>query len=81
MATTILLKGIPDKLYEQLKACAETNRRSLSAQAITCLETLLLPCKTTALEHAAKASEIRKALKQGAFKPAELDRFKRAGRA
>jgi antitoxin FitA len=81
MSTTITLKGIPDEVYEQLRTSADANRRSLSSEAIACLESALLPRKTTALEHGAAARAIRNSLKAGAFKPNELDRFKRAGRA
>jgi len=81
MPTTITLKGIPDAVYEQLKLSAEANRRSLNSEAIACLETLLLPRRTTALEHAAKARELRSELKRGAFKPGDIDNFRRAGRA
>ena len=81
MTTTITLKGIPDDVYEQLKRSAEANRRSLNSEAIACLETVLLPRKTTALEHLAKAREIRASLKPGAFKPEDIDRAKRQGRA
>jgi len=80
MPTTITLKGIPDEVYAQLKASAEANRRSLNSEVIACLETLLLPRKTTALEHAAQARESRLALKKRMFKPEDIDRFKRAGR-
>jgi plasmid stability protein len=80
MPTNMTLKGIPDELYEQLRASAEANRRSLNSEAIACLETTLLPRRTTALEHLAVARKIRAGLKQGAFKPEEIDRFKRAGR-
>lgn len=80
MPTTITLKGIPDEIYAQLKASAEANRRSLNSEVIACLESLLLPRKTTALEHVAQARESRKALRSGAFKPEDIDRFKRAGR-
>ncbi len=81
MPTTITLKGIPDDVYQQLKTSAEANRRSLNSEAIACLETTLLPRKTTALEHVASAREIRLSLNLGAFKPADIDKFKRAGRA
>ena len=80
MPTTITLKGIPDDVYVQLKSSAEANRRSLNSEAIACLETLLLPRKTTALEHVAAARTVRNSLKRGAFKPQDIDRFKRAGR-
>ena len=81
MPTTITLKGIPDEVYEQLRTSADANRRSLSSEAIACLESVLLPRKKTALEHVAAARAIRKTLKPGAFKPEDIDRFKRAGRA
>ncbi len=81
MATTITLKGIPEAIYERLKTAAQINRRSLNSEAIACLETVLLPRKTSALEHAASAKAIRMTLKQGAFKVADIDRFKREGRA
>ena len=80
MPTTITLKGIPDDVYLQLKSSAEANRRSLNSEAIACLETLLLPRKTTALEHVAAARTVRNSLKRGPFKPGDIDRFKRAGR-
>lgn len=78
---TITLKGIPDGLYEQLRLSAEVNPRSLNSEAIACLETVLLPRKVTAIEHVAKAREIRATLKRRAFKPADIDRAKREGRA
>ena len=81
MTTSITLKGIPDRVYEQLKASAQINRRSLNSEAIACLEKLLLPTKTTAVEHIAQARKIRQTLKQGQFEPEEIDQFKRAGRA
>ncbi len=81
MSTTITLKGIPDEVYEQLRTSADANRRSLSSEAIACLESVLLPRKMTALEHVAAARAIRKALKPGAFKPEDIDIFKRAGRS
>lgn len=80
MATTMTLKGVPDDVYVQLKTSADANRRSLNSEAIACLETVLLPRKTSALEHVAAARATRSRLKPGAFKPTDIDRFKRAGR-
>lgn len=81
MPTTLTLKGIPDEVYAQLRSSAKANRRSLNSEAIACLETILLPKKTTALEHVARAREVRLALKGKAFKPEDIDQFKRTGRA
>ncbi|MBC7779791.1 MAG: Arc family DNA-binding protein [Proteobacteria bacterium] len=81
MAVNMTLKGIPDAVYEQLKSSADANRRSLNGEAIACLESILLPRKITALQHVAVARELRATLKRGAFKPEDIDNFKRAGRA
>lgn len=81
MPTTITLKGIPDEVYAQLKALAVVHHRSLNSEAIACLETVLLPRKTTASEHAARAREMRQSLPGGTFKHEEIDKSKREGRA
>ena len=83
MPATITLKGVPDEVYAQLKASAEVHHRSLNSEAIACLESVLLPRKTSASEHAARARELRQALTaQGRmFKHQDIDRFKREGRA
>lgn len=81
MPTTMTLKGIPDEVYAQLRTSAEANRRSLNSEAIACLESTLLPKKLTALEHIARAREVRLSLKGKTFTPEDIDQFKRAGRA
>lgn len=80
MPTTITLKGIPDDVYDRLKRSAEANRRSVNSEVIACLETLLLPKKTTAIQHLTAIRAIRAKLPQGAFKHEDIDRFKREGR-
>lgn len=81
MPTTITLKGIPDKVYSQLKASAEVHHRSLNSEAIACLEAVLLPKKISASEHAARAREMRQGLQGCTFKHEDVDKFKREGRA
>ncbi len=80
MPTTITLKGIPDDVYDRLKLSAEANRRSVNSEVIACLETLLLPKKTTALQHLAAIQALRARLPKDAFKHEDIDRFKREGR-
>jgi antitoxin FitA len=81
MPATMTLKGIPDEVYVQLRTSADANRRSLNSEAIACLESILLPRKVTALEHVARAREVRLSLKGRTFKPEDIDKFKRMGRA
>lgn len=38
---TLTIKGLPDDLYERLKASASDHRRSLNSEAIVCLERAL----------------------------------------
>jgi hypothetical protein len=80
MSTTITLKGIPANVYAQLKFSAEANRRSINSEAIACLESVLLPRKSSATVHASKAQAIREALKGTPFKPEDIEQFKQAGR-
>lgn len=79
MPTNLTLKGIPDEVYAQLRTSAELNHRSLSDEAIACLETVLLPRKTSATEHAGRAREIRQWFQGRTFKHEDIDKFKREG--
>ena len=79
MPTTLTLKGIPDELYARLKQTAEVHRRSLNNEAISVLETVLLPRKVTASERVARARALRDSLR-GEFKPKDIDDRKRQGR-
>lgn len=80
MPTTLTLKGIPDDLYARLKETAEAHRRSLNNEAISVLETALLPRKATASDRIARARALRMPLTKGAFAAEDIDRFKRQGR-
>lgn len=42
MPTTLTLKNIPDEIYERLKAAAKVHGRTMSDEAIMCLEIFLL---------------------------------------
>ncbi len=80
MPTTLTLKNIPDDVYERLKASAEAHRRSLNSEAIVCLESILLPERTSPAERLARARALRAGLPKGKFKASDIDAMKRAGR-
>ena len=80
MPATLTLKGIPDEVYERLKASAEVHRRSMNSEAIVCLETILLPGKMAPAERLARAQALRATLPQGKFHAKDLDALKREGR-
>ena len=79
MPTTLTLKGIPDDLYIRLKQTAEVHRRSLNNEAISLLETALLPRKTTASERIVRARALRRPL-TAEFKMEDIDAYRRQGR-
>ena len=81
MPTTLTLKNIPDEVYEQLKAAAQTNRRSLNSEAIVRLEATLLAGRVDTGERLARARALRAALPKGKFKARDIDALKREGRA
>lgn len=80
MPTTLTLKGIPDDLYIRLKQTAEVHRRSLNNEAISVLETMLLPRKATASDRIARARALRASLGTRTFSTKDIDAFKRQGR-
>jgi antitoxin FitA len=81
MPTNITLKAIPDEVYNRLKSSAEANHRSLNSEVIACLETVLLPKRTSATVHLAAIRAIRARLPQAAFDHDAIDSIKRKGRA
>jgi antitoxin FitA len=81
MPTTITLKGIPDDVYERLKASASANHRSLNSEVIACIEATLMTRRTSVLDQLTAIRAIRAKLPKGAFKHDDIDRFKRQGRA
>ncbi len=80
MPTTLTLKGIPDDLYVRLKQTAEVHRRSLNNEAISVLETVLLPRKATTSDRLARARALRAPLETVKFSAKDIDGFKRQGR-
>ena len=79
MPTTQTL-SIPDELYERLKAAAAMHRRSLSTEAIVCLESALVPGRIGVVERLARARALRAALPRGKFRAEDTDALKREGR-
>ena len=56
----LTIKNVPDRLYQRLKATAAQNRRSINAEAIRCLETVLEGRRLDAEEFLARAREHRR---------------------
>lgn len=81
MPANLTLKGVPDEVYERLKAAAAANHRSLNGEIIARLEADVLPSRTTAQAHLAAIRATRDRLTQAVFDHTDIDRLKRAGRA
>ena len=82
MSATLTLKNIPEHVYERLKWSAQVHRRSINNEAIVCLETVLAPAGLPVAERLARARALRAAVSDPPpFDPADIDIFKREGRA
>lgn len=82
MSTTLTLKNIPEHVYDRLKWSAQLHRRSINSEAIVCLETVLAPAGLPVAERLARARTLRACLGESTgFDPADIDTFKRTGRA
>jgi plasmid stability protein len=78
--TTLTLKNIPDEVYERLKTSAAQHRRSLNSEAITCLESALMPRRVSVEERLARIRRLRAELGGIELSDADIDAFKREGR-
>jgi plasmid stability protein len=73
--STLFVENVPTDLYEALRECARTNRRSMAAEVIALLEENIptrdeLKRRTTLLRQV-KQFRTRKPLKSGRFPSAE----------
>ncbi len=76
----LTLKNLPPSLHERLRARAAAHRRSLSQEAIACLEAIALAERTDAASVLTLAREVRRRVRTRVTDD-ELDALKRAGRA
>lgn len=81
MPTTLTLKGLPDEVYGRLKDSAVANHRSLNSEIISRLQAQVMPNRTTAQEHIAAIRATRARISEVSFDHADIDQFKREGRA
>lgn len=81
MPMNMSVSDIPDELYERLKMSAKRNHRSVSNEAIACLETATLNLLISRSEHLESIRRITS--KQDLQKNAtiDIDEAKREGRA
>ena len=80
MPTTLILKNIPDAVYERLELSAETHRRSMNSEAIVCLEVALLPNRIDLTKWLVRARALRVTLPAGKFRTGDIDTMKRESR-
>ena len=77
---TVTLKNIPDDLYDQIKHSAQTNRRSINSEIITCIEQSLRGRKVNPKTILAAARALRKKTSGQLFTEAGITKIKNAGR-
>jgi len=65
MTTTLHVRSVPEKLYEQIRALAQTQQRSLSAQVITLLERAVAE-----EERRARQADVLASIRRRRFTPA-----------
>lgn len=78
---TLTIKGLPDPIYERLKAQASAHRRSLNGEIIICLERAVGMTRFDPSEWLAKARTFREGLTIEPLTDQELREARRAGRA
>jgi antitoxin FitA len=78
---TLTIKGLPDPIYERLKAQAELHRRSLNGEIIVCLERAVGATLFDPAAWLAEAGAFRQEFKGKPLTERELRAAREAGRA
>jgi plasmid stability protein len=77
----LTIKNIPDSLYEQLKAAAESHRRSINSEVLICLEQTLLPKKNNVDDRLERIERLRSGIKPNIITADEIDQAIDTGRS
>ncbi|HMS02366.1 MAG TPA: Arc family DNA-binding protein [Gemmatimonadaceae bacterium] len=77
---SLTIKGLPDDLYERLKARAEENRRSLNREVITCLEQAVATAPRDVEALLARADALRERVRAPLLTEARLRAARSSGR-
>lgn len=80
MGTNITVKGIPDEVYQRLKAAAEANHRSINSEIITRIEHSLMPHRVPAKEILERVRRFHESFEGRTFDLSDLDAARREGR-
>lgn len=78
---TLTIKGLPDPVYQRLKAQADAHRRSLNGEIITCLERAVNATRFDPSVWLAEARAFRDSLTIRPLTDRELREARQAGRA
>ncbi|MDZ4673056.1 MAG: Arc family DNA-binding protein [Gemmatimonadota bacterium] len=78
---TLTIKGLPDPIYERLKAQANAHRRSLNGEIIACLERAVSATRFDPGNWLAEVRAFRDSLTLEPLTGRELREARRAGRA
>ena len=78
---TLTIKGLPDRIYQRLKAQADAHRRSLNGEIIVCLERAVSATRLDPAAWLAEARAFRESLTIEPLTDHELRDARQAGRA
>ncbi len=78
---TLTIKGLPDPVYERLKAQADAHRRSLNGEIIVCLERAVSAARLDPQAWLVKARALRESLSLEPLTDHEVRDARRGGRA
>ena len=80
MGTNITVKGIPDTMYQRLKAAAKANHRSVNSEIINRIEQSLVPQRVPSGELLARVRRLHSGFDGRTFKLSDLHAARLEGR-
>jgi plasmid stability protein len=78
---TLTIKGLPDPIYERLKAQADAHRRSLNGEIIFCLERAVSATRFDPVAWLEEARTFRESLRIDPLTDRDLRAARQVGRA
>ena len=81
LVPTLTIKGLPDPIYQRLKAQADAHRHSLNGEILGCLERTVGASRLDPVAWLAAARAFRQSLKIDPLTARELRAARQAGRS
>jgi antitoxin FitA len=72
MPVTLTLENVPDEVYTRLESAAKAHHRSVTGEALACLEQATMPIRLSVEERLERVQKLRESLPNGGIPSEEI---------